>query len=178
MALSRIIARHPVRLSPWVTLVAREIDVLGAAPETYHGLEVADYVTVLAVTADGRVPLVRQFRPAVEKFTIELPGGLAEPNEPPEVTAARELYEEVGLAAPGGLRLMGRLETDAGRLNNTIWCYFARDVVGDHDGWTAEPGLEILYWTMQELKDAVRDGRFTHAPHVAPIGLAILQGLV
>jgi ADP-ribose pyrophosphatase len=61
-----------------VTLVAREVDFGGAAPEIYHGLEVADYVTVLAVTADGRVPLVRQFRPAVEKYTIELPGGLAE----------------------------------------------------------------------------------------------------
>ncbi len=167
-----------MRVSPWVTLVAREVDFGGAAPEIYHGLEVADYVTVLAVTADGRVPLVRQFRPAVEKYTIELPGGLAELDELPEVTATRELHEEAGLAAPGGLRLMGRLETDAGRLNNVTWCYFAADVTEDFAGWSPEPAVEILYWTVAELKDAVRDGRFTHAPHVAPICLALLQGLL
>jgi ADP-ribose pyrophosphatase len=114
----------------------------------------------------------------VEKYTIELPGGLAELDELPEVTATRELHEEAGLAAPGGLRLMGRLETDAGRLNNVTWCYFAADVTEDFAGWSPEPAVEILYWTVAELKDAVRDGRFTHAPHVAPICLALLQGLL
>ncbi len=52
------------RLSPYVTLVAREVQVAGRA-EIFHSLEQADYVTVLAITNDGRIPLVRQFRPAL-----------------------------------------------------------------------------------------------------------------
>lgn len=47
-----------------------------AQAEDYHSLRQTDYVSVLAVTDDGRVPLVRQYRPALEKFTLELSGGL------------------------------------------------------------------------------------------------------
>jgi ADP-ribose pyrophosphatase len=178
MSAARIVARHSVVVSPWVTLVAREVAVGDAAAETYHALEVADYVSVLAITAEGRVPLVRQFRPALERMNIELPGGLAEPDEAPAVTAARELREEAGFVAPAPPRALGRLETDAGRLNNRMWGFFAAPVTRDGGGWRAEPGVEPLLWSVAELRGAVADGRFSHAPHVALIGLAVLQGLI
>jgi ADP-ribose pyrophosphatase len=165
-------------VSPWVTLVARDVQRGTAAPETYHALQVADYVSVLAITTDGQVPLVRQFRPAVERITLELPGGLTEPDEDPAVTAARELHEECGMIAPAPLRLLGRMEADVGRLNNRIWGYFAAEVRPDAQAWTPEPGVEVLGWSLPELRAGIADGRFSHAPHVALVGLALLQGLI
>ena len=43
--------------------------------------------------------MVKQYRPAIEKFTIELPGGLRDKNELPKSTAVRELFEETGYRA-------------------------------------------------------------------------------
>ena len=56
-------------------------------------------VVVLALTDDGRVPLVRQFRPPVGREVWELPAGLVDRDEPLAVTAVRELEEECGYTA-------------------------------------------------------------------------------
>jgi ADP-ribose pyrophosphatase len=57
-------------------------------------------VAVVPWHGDGSVTLVRQFRPAVGTALYELPAGTCDVDgEPPEVTARRELAEEVGLEA-------------------------------------------------------------------------------
>lgn len=59
-------------------------------------------VSVVAVRDDGRVPLVRQYRAALDVELLELPAGkLDVDGEDPMVCAQRELAEEVGLAASG-----------------------------------------------------------------------------
>src|SRR5262245_22720879 len=123
---ARIVGTERSALSPWVTLVARAVARGDAAPQTYHSLEQSDYVSVLALTPDGRIPLVRQFRPAVQAVTLELPGGLLDSKEAPATVAARELLEETGLVAAGAPVLLGRLVPDTGRLENRFWCYFIR----------------------------------------------------
>jgi len=54
---------------------------------------------VLAITRDKTFVLVRQFRPAIEMFTLELPGGHVEEGETPEQSARKELLEETGFGA-------------------------------------------------------------------------------
>ncbi len=54
---------------------------------------------VLPLLDDGRVVLIRQFRPAVGRVIYEIPAGRLEPDEPAEVCAARELIEEAGYEA-------------------------------------------------------------------------------
>lgn len=56
-------------------------------------------VATLAVSADDRVVLVRQYRYAVDEALWELPAGRLDPGETPEQGARRELVEEVGLEA-------------------------------------------------------------------------------
>lgn len=57
---------------------------------------VKDSVAVLPIHDDGTVVFVRQFRPAVGVDLLEVPAGVIDPGEMPEVTAARELEEEIG----------------------------------------------------------------------------------
>lgn len=54
---------------------------------------------VVPVLESGRVVMVRQWRPAVKAWVLEVPAGRVEPGESPEQAARRELEEEVGYAA-------------------------------------------------------------------------------
>lgn len=53
----------------------------------------------VAIDAQERVCLLRQYRYVVEGWLWELPAGKLEPNEPPLITAQRELVEEAGVSA-------------------------------------------------------------------------------
>jgi hypothetical protein len=71
-------------LSPWVTLVTRRVQFPDDHQvQEYHSLKLADYAAVLAVTTDGKIPLVRQYRPAQRRVTLELPSGFVDPAEEP-----------------------------------------------------------------------------------------------
>jgi len=78
----RVTSRQTIKISPWVDVVAREVEFgPGAAPEVYHAIAQQDYLAIVARTPSGHFPIVRQYRPALESFTWELPAGLAEPEE-------------------------------------------------------------------------------------------------
>lgn len=165
-------------LSPWVTLVTRRVQ-FPESPQVqeFHSLKLADYAAVLAVNAAGQIPLVRQYRPAQKRFTLELPSGLLDAAEAPAQAAARELWEETGWRSPAPLEPLGCLLPDSGRLENHIWGFYADQVSPDTaSGWQAEPGLEILWVSPRELQALILDGQFDHALHVAVIGLALTRG--
>lgn len=122
----QIISRQTTKLSPWVSVDA--VTILWPAPvstiETYHGVRQSDYVNILAMTQSGLFPIVRQFRPVVGSWTLELPGGMRDSNEQPSLTAMRELKEETGLKT---LELVPLCDTfaDTGRLTNRLFGFFA-----------------------------------------------------
>src|SRR5688572_27121618 len=89
---------NAVFTTPWFSLVERRPHDQPKAPP-YYALVTHDYVCVVAVTAEGRFVMVRQFRPAVERLTLELPAGTVEPGETPEACIRRELEEETGYRA-------------------------------------------------------------------------------
>jgi ADP-ribose pyrophosphatase len=174
-AFPRIASSQSTRLSPWVTLIENRVV---AAPDDegaiYHSIDTMDYVSVLAVTADGRIPVVRQFRPAVRRFTLEFPGGLRDGEEAPETCAIRELAEEVGLAV-SRVQPLAAMIPDSGRLGNRMWTYFAPQAQ-PVPGWRPETGVDRRMVTIAELHALALDGSFDHAPHVAMLGMAVMRG--
>ena len=154
--------------SRWCRFVAEE----RAAGDPYYMLEVPDYVTVIARTADGRIPLVRQFRPVVNDESIELPSGHVDPGERPEDAARRELLEETGMIADR-LELLGVLVPDIGRLVNRMWCYFAPDVSPSGRPIDPHEGITPLEVPEQEALAMAADGRIAHALNLSALFLAI-----
>lgn len=75
-------------------------------------------VAIVAMTADDRVALVRQYRFPLRRWTIELPAGGIDDGEIPEQTAVRELREETGLAV-NSVRLLTRFSNAPG--HSTQW---------------------------------------------------------
>lgn len=159
--------------TPWFDLLAKTMKE-GEAP--YYSLSIADYVGILAITTDHRILAVRQYRPAVERYTIEFPAGMVDAGENPLDTASRELLEETGYEA-GAIELLGEMLTDTGRLTNRIWAYVA---TGVHpvEGYRAEDGMETLSYSLPELRKATAEGEFNHALHVAILMLAVAKDAI
>jgi ADP-ribose pyrophosphatase len=81
-------------------------------------------VTLVPVDQDGNMWFVRQFRLGALQELLELPAGLMEKNEPPEVSAGRELREEIGMAADE-LRELGQFYMAAGYSSEYMYIYLA-----------------------------------------------------
>jgi ADP-ribose pyrophosphatase len=158
--------------SPWFELVSKRVE--GYA-EPHYSIRAPDYVTVVAVTDQGRLLLVRQVRPAVDMTTLELPSGHVEPGETPLEAARRELLEETGHSAPT-LELLGELRPDTGRLANRLWCFYAAGAVPSPDrGGDSEPGVEPVVYegTLAEL---LASPDFCCALNLAAALLAVSRG--
>ena len=171
-------AKSGTPYSRWVTLVEKEIRTdADESVGVYHSLELHDYVTILALTPEGEVPLVRQYRPAVECVTLELPGGLLDSSEAAHEIASRELFEETGFRVTGPVEALGVLLSDSGRLENRLRCFFTENVHRD-PGWRPVERIEPVLLPAGELKTRIAGGDFTHALHIAIVGLAMLQGRI
>jgi ADP-ribose pyrophosphatase len=175
MSPTRIVKRTESRVSPWVRLVAKEALMDSATePQTYHCIAQADYVTIVARLPDGRLPIVRQFRPAVERDTWELPAGLLDVNESAELAAQRELLEETG-ARPVSAVHLGTLYPDTGRLEN---CLHVIGVVAElpQPSFVPEPGLSVSLVDPAQLRAMILAGDFNHQLHVGALAMAELKG--
>jgi ADP-ribose pyrophosphatase len=166
----RVVHRSIETLSRWVRLETIEAIMPGGSQaETYHALAQSDYVNVMCLHVSGDIVLVRQFRPILDDWTIEFPGGLRDGDELPAVTAMREVEEETGLVVK---ELVPLLEScaDVGRLSNKLFGFFA--LVEGELGST-EIGVEAMFVPSGRIRAMATNGEMAIA---ANIGLIYLAG--
>jgi ADP-ribose pyrophosphatase len=173
----RVRARRTTVLSPWVSVIAREVEFArGAPPELYHALEQADYISIVALTPNGKIPIVRQYRPALEAFSWELPAGLVDPGEDPAEGCRRELLEETGLT----VRAIHRLASNSpctGRLSNQVHTFFV-EAGARAKGFAPEPGITVRLASPAEVVRMIRNNEFVAQLHVGALLLAELNGFL
>ena len=139
-------------------------------------IDAPDWVNVIALTGEGRVVLVRQFRPGVERVCLEIPGGMIDPGEDPCAAAARELAEETGYTG-GTLELIGRCAPNPAIQGNTLYNVLARGV-----SLTQPPApddgevLSVETATIAECLDHLRTGAIEHALVVVAFAHLMLRG--
>ena len=175
-----IVRTKSKKLSKWVALQQTFVsDDTNSEEQLFHSLQIDDYVSSIVLDQDKNFVLVRQFRPAINQFSLEFPGGLLDdPKIPPNVTMAREIHEETGyIVDAGNLTYLGKSWTDTGRLGNKLWSYFA--VVGEKDqNWKPEPGISVVILNKNELKKIIRENICFSAIHLSLLGKAAIKGLV
>ena len=138
-------------------------------------------VVALRADATGQEPsviLVRQYRPALHRLTLEIPAGMRDQvGEDPLLTAQRELQEEVGVQAASWVRL-GCHVSSPGISNSQVEIFLARDL---QDVALDRHGPEERHMTIEEVPlskaiGMVLDGRIDDAKTV--IGLLHTERLV
>lgn len=133
--------------------------------------EVVDHtggVGILAITADGTIPMVRQFRYPFLEETLEVPAGKLEAGEDPLGCAVRELSEETGLSAREYVSL-GSILPSPGYCAETLYVYLARGVERGAQHLDEDEFLNVEYYTLPELHKMVMDNTLTDAKTVIAI---------
>jgi ADP-ribose pyrophosphatase len=138
-------------------------------------IEGRDWVTVLPITADNRVILVKQYRHGAEKFTLEIPGGIVDPEEDPKTSGLRELAEETGYVADDAEHLRTFLP-NAASLSIQCHTYVAYNVRRDRTQQLDHgEDIEVVELSMTEFIDAALHGAFEQGIGLATIAIWMLK---
>ncbi len=124
---------------------------------------------VVAVKEDGKLLMVRQYRNALDRETLEIPaGGLNGEEEPTDVAAARELEEETGYAA-GKMELLLSLRTTVAFCNEKIDVYVATDLKRSKQHLDEDEYLDVEAHDVEELLQMIYDCKIQDSKTVAAI---------
>lgn len=122
-------------------------------------------VAVVALTEDGRICLVRQYRTALGRVTVEIPAGKLAPGEDPLECAGRELLEETGMSAEK-IAFLTTIASSDGFCDELIHIYMATGLEFSRSDPDADEFINVDLVPLEELVDAVLDGRIEDAKTV------------
>ena len=124
----KVIRRRLVLDTPHLIVEQDKVQLpSGDIIDDFYTVRGSQLVSTLAFDSSGRVLAVRQYRHAVGKVTIDLPGGAVDPHELPEVAALRELQEETGYTGTGVTKLLTYFP-DSGRKGDIKHLFRVRSV--------------------------------------------------
>jgi 8-oxo-dGTP pyrophosphatase MutT (NUDIX family) len=154
-----------------------QIDVVHPRSGVAHDfwiIECADWCNIVPITADGQVVMVRQRRHGVDEETLELPGGMIDPEDPSPLAAARrELLEETGYRAHV-VEPIGVIAPNPAMQTNRCHSFIARGVVK-----VAEPELDsgedidVVLVPYAEIPARIARGELSHALVVVAFAYAL-----
>lgn len=120
---------------------------------------------VVAMDDQNNVCLIRQYRHAVGGWIWEIPAGKLEPNEPPHITAERELEEEVGLKAKAWHDL-GSMYSSPGFCSEEVYLYLAKDLTQVATNQETHEYIEIHWMSFEKALQLVQDNTIRDAKSV------------
>ena len=162
---------------PWLT-ARRDVVELpdGRINKEYYVLEYPTWINVTAITKDGQMVLVRQYRHALGQTNFEIVAGVVEQGESPLEAAKRELLEEASYGG-GEWREIAVVSANPSTTTNLTHCFLATGVEkisGQHLDATED--IEVYLFSQEEVKEMIRRGDFVQSLMLVPL-LKYFSGL-
>jgi ADP-ribose pyrophosphatase len=152
-------------------LVRAKVRVPDGREHAYDLVRHSGAVVILPVDAEGRVWFVRQYRVGAEQVMLELPAGLLEEGEQPESTAAREIQEEIGMAA-GKMTAIGEFYMVPGYSTEKMHGFLAEDLRESALEPDEDEDLEPVAFPIREVYQMARSGMLTDGKSLAVLLMA------
>ena len=130
-------------------------------------LDTPNWINIIALTPEGNVVLIHQFRHGTEAIAIEIPGGMVDEGEEAVQAAVRELREETGYEAEEWLHI-GMVDPNPAFLNNrcdTFLALNARRVSEPQFDGAEDIAVEEV--PIADIPHMVQSGQITHAIVIA-----------
>jgi 8-oxo-dGTP pyrophosphatase MutT (NUDIX family) len=161
--------------NPWIRVREDTVELADGSTGLYGVVERPDFALILPVERGG-FWLVEQYRYPLGRRSWEFPQGTwshgnAGSNEE---LARTELAEETGLRA-GRLDHLGRLDLAPGLTTQRFDVWRATGLIaGPTDREVTESDMRVAFLPDAELRQMIRDGRFTDSPSLAAYSLLLL----
>ena len=124
---------------------------------------------VIPVMDDGKILMVKQYRNALERDTLEIPAGkLDDPDEEGIVCASRELKEETGYSSDD-LEWLLTIRTTVAFCNERIEVFVARNLIPGEQHLDEDEFVDIRRYTFEELNDMIFSGKITDSKTIAAV---------
>jgi ADP-ribose pyrophosphatase len=145
------------------------VSELDAQHVTHHNhkrfsvISCPDWVNVLCLTRDDRVVLVRQYRPGIERITLEIPGGVVDQGEEPLDAAKRELGEETGYESSRWIGL-GTVAPNPALQSNACHLWLALDAAAttlQHPD--PDEQIRVVTCPLERVPELVRREEISHS---------------
>jgi ADP-ribose pyrophosphatase len=159
---------------PWLT-VRRDTCQMpnGHIVPNFYVNEYPDWVNVFALTEEGKVIMVKQYRHGAGAESIELPGGVAERGEDMEWACKRELLEETGYECTGW-EYLGKISANPSTTNNFTHMFLARNGIKvASQNLDDEEDLEVMELTIDEVKELLYGHKILQSLHTNNIFFAL-----
>lgn len=124
---------------------------------------------IVAENDKGEIVLVKQYRHAVKKETLEIPAGLLEEGEEPIDCARRELAEETKFDAKEFTYITG-LHTSIGFCTEVVHIFSARALTPDNTA-AQDPDefINCVFLSKDEIFRLIKDGEITDGKTITGI---------
>ena len=124
---------------------------------------------VVPVTEEGKILMVRQYRNALDRYTLEIPAGaLDAEDEPGRECASRELEEETGYRSEN-LEWLITLRTTVAFCNERIEVYVAKDLIPSKQHLDEDEFLNVERIPFSEMVHRVMDGEIEDGKTIAAV---------
>jgi 8-oxo-dGTP pyrophosphatase MutT (NUDIX family) len=140
----------------------------GHVLDPYHVLEIRHWCMVVALTPDGEMVLVEEYRHARGEVTRGVPAGTVEKGEDPEAAMRRELQEETGYTSDTWI-MVNRLWANPALQDNEVFMYLALDA-SPGAARALDPGETIDVFTVpaaDAIAQTMNGGPICHALQVS-----------
>ncbi len=151
---------------PWATLRLDKLEMPnGNIKEEYYVLEYPTWVNMVGITEDQEILFVRQYRHGANEIMVELPAGVVEPGEDPELAARRELLEETGYAFDN-IEYICELFANPATSGNLTYTYLLQGgkKVQEQE-LDASEDIEVVLMSIDDAKQFLFDNKIGQALH-------------
>jgi len=126
---------------------------------------------IVPVYDDGTVALVRQYRHPAVRYLLEVPAGTLAEGERPEIGAARELKEELGVVA-ARLEKLSEFFVSPGFCEEKMWVYLATELSEGEQALEADEILDVVRMPIADALEMITSGEIEDAKTIIGLILA------